>query len=302
VTGLLRYWLVIIVAMGWCIVAPRWAHAAPPSPGEGEQGALLPETWPVEWQPLPEDEQLEQSVKDSEAPVSEFGEPMLDLHAEVEEPPSIFWPSPRWLGLRHSSTHGRHVGRGSPLAATSWKNRPFYVGGELGTIWLHEPIADNISEDVDVFGGFFLGCDFDHYWGLELRFDWATPELKNSEARDADRTDSLFIWNYSFLYYPWGDSLVRPYWRAGIGDTRFDFPLDDGSRHDEWLLTFPLGFGVKYPVKRWLAARAELCDQLAIGRDEFETQHNLTLTFGLEWHFGAHPRSYWPWNPDRHIW
>ena len=32
------------------------------------------------------------------------------------------------------------------------------------------------------------------------------------------------------------------------------------------------------------------------------TQHDLTLTFGLEWRFGAHPRSYWPWNPSRHIW
>jgi hypothetical protein len=302
VTDLLRNWIFVNVATLWCCAALPFAHAAPPSGDGSEQVTLMPETWPVEWQPLPEGDSVGPSAEISDAPISESGEPIVDIHAEYAEPPSIFWPSPRWLGLRHSSTHGRHVGRGNPYVATSWQNRPIYIGGELGTIWLHDPIADNINEDVDIVGGFFLGCDFDHYWGLELRFDWATPELKNSEANGADRTDSLFLWNWGVLYYPWGDSAVRPYWRVGIGDARFDFPLDDGSRHDEWLLTFPIGFGVKYPVKRWLAARVELCDQWVIGRDDYETQHNLMLTLGLEYHFGARPRSYWPWNPDRHIW
>jgi len=213
-----------------------------------------------------------------------------------------FLPKPRWLGLRHSSTHGRHAGLGRPLVGTSWRNRPFYVGGELGTLWITRPIHDNVNRDIDAFGGIFFGWDSDHYWGHELRFDWSTPELKNSEARDADRTDSLFAWSYNAMYYPWGDAKFRPYWRAGIGNTRFDFPLDDGSRHDEWMLTFPLGIGVKYPVRRWLAARADLTDHLTIDGSDLPTMNNLTLTFGLEWHFGAHPRSYWPWNPSRHIW
>jgi hypothetical protein len=166
------------------------------------------------------------------------------------------------LGLRHSHTHGRHIGRGGPLVTTSWLNRPYYVGAELGTIWLTRPVYDDVTRDVDAFGGVFLGWDRDPYWGAELRFDWATPELTNREARDADRTDSLFMWNYSLLYYPWGDAKWRPYWRAGIGDTRYDFPLDDGTRHDQWMLTFPIGVGVKYPLRRWLAARAEITDHL----------------------------------------
>jgi hypothetical protein len=55
-------------------------------------------------------------------------------------------------------------------------------------------------------------------------------------------------------------------------------------------------------VRRWLAARAELTDHLAIGHNGLPTQNNLSLTFGLEWRFGIHPRSYWPWYPSRHMW
>ena len=217
-------------------------------------------------------------------------------------PPPSYWPSMGWLGLRHSYTHGRSVGLGDPLVGTSWLNRPYYAGFDIGPLWMTRSVEDSVSRDTDLFGGVFLGCDWDHYWGTELAFHWATPELINSDAPDANRTDSLFIWSYSAMYYPWGDAAVRPYWRVGLGNTHIDFPLDDGSRHDEWLFTMPIGVGVKCSLRRWLAARAELTDQLAFGDSNVHTQHNLTLTCGLEWRFGVHPRSYWPWHPSRHIW
>jgi len=90
--------------------------------------------------------------------------------------------------------------------------------------------------------------------------------------------------------------------QRGIGATEIDFPTDGGHRRNEELWTFPVGFGLKYPIRRWLAARAEFADQLALGNNGVATQHDLTLTFGLEWRFGARQRSYWPWNPSRHIW
>jgi hypothetical protein len=301
----LRCWSVIIVAVLWCHTMHHCAKAAPPVQEEAVDGSSFPETWPADWQQLPEgaNVELDEYVPENEhLTPDDSDEPLLNPHSDCDDSTSIFWPPPRWFGLRHSSTHGRHIGYGRPFTGTSWRNRPYYVGGELGPVWLAEPLDEDVSGDTDLLGGVFAGYDFDHYWGMELRFDWATPEFKNSEARDANRTDSLFLWSESLLYYPWGDTMIRPYWRVGIGNVRFDVPLDDGTRHDEWLLTFPFGVGVKYPVKRWLAARAELCDHWAIGRDDFPTQHNVSLTLGLEWRFGAHPRSYWPWNPDRHIW
>ncbi|MEX2092700.1 MAG: hypothetical protein WD971_08485, partial [Pirellulales bacterium] len=103
-------------------------------------------------------------------------------------------------------------------------------------------------------------------------------------------------------YYPWGDANLRPYWRLGIGDTKFDFPVDSGDRWDEWNLATPFGVGMKYSLRRWLAARVEFTDQFSWGGHGAATQHNLTLNFGLEWRFGAKRKAYWPWNPSRHIW
>jgi hypothetical protein len=207
-----------------------------------------------------------------------------------------------WLGLRHSYSHGRNVGVGWPLTGTSWLNRPYYVGGEIGVLWITRAPDDSVTRDTDFYGGILFGWDWDYYWGAELRFNRATPEFFNHVAPEANRRDGLFQWSYNQMYYPWGDSMIRPYWRWGIGNTHLDFPTDYGQRRDEWMLTFPLGIGVKYPVRRWLAARAELTDQLTVGHNGIPTMNNITLTFGLECRFGAHSRSYWPWNPSRHIW
>jgi len=206
------------------------------------------------------------------------------------------------LGLRHSQTHGRHVGLGAPFVSTSWLNRPYYVGAEVGELWIMRSEAPHVSRDSDIFGGIFVGWDWDHFWGSELRIDWATPELVNSEAPDADRTDSLFAWSANLMYYPWGDSKFRPFWRWGVGTTQFDFPNDEGVRREETLLTLPIGIGIKYPIRPWLTARGEFTDQFSVGNDGLPPQHNLTLTLGLECRFGVHPKSYWPWNPSRHIW
>jgi hypothetical protein len=256
--------------------------------------------------PSPPDElvvQEEPSALDLTDAAFAEGLPGPPLEFEVSDcPPPSYWPCMTWLGLRHSYTHGRSVGLGGPLIGTSWLNRPYYVGFDVGSLWMTRSIDDSVNRDVDVFGGVFLGHDWDHYWGNELAFHWATPELVNANAPNANRTDSLFIWSYNVMYYPWGDSAIRPYWRWGIGNTQVDFPREDGSGHDEWLLTFPIGVGVKIPFRRWLVCRAELTDQLAVGDSDVHTQNNLTLTCGLEWRFGAHPRSYWPWHPSRHIW
>lgn len=208
-----------------------------------------------------------------------------------------------WLGLRHSSYSGRNAGMGIPLTGTSWLNRPYYLGGDIGTVWLTRPINNDLTTDIDTFGGVFAGCDWDYYWGTEFSINRATPEIINEKAsRDTHRGDRLMEETLSLMYYPWGDSLFRPYWRLGMGAMEIDYPTDDGHRRDEMLWTFPVGIGLKYPFRRYLAARAEFTDQLALGNSGVATQHDLTLTFGLEWRFGAHPRSYWPWNPSRHIW
>ena len=90
----------------------------------------------------------------------------------------------KWLGLRHSSYSGRNAGMGIPLTGTSWLNRPYYLGGDIGTVWLTRPINSDLTNDIDMFGGVFAGCDWDYYWGTELSINRATPEIIN-ETRPA---------------------------------------------------------------------------------------------------------------------
>lgn len=223
----------------------------------------------------------------------------------TEEPPpeseSDFGPA-KWFGLHQYSTNGRNVGMGVPLVGTSWLNRPYYAGVELGPVWICDPPQADISRDIDLLGGVYIGDDWDYYWGTELAVERATPELINSQKPHVDRGDRMLIWTANMLYYPWGDSLYRPYWRCGIGAMEIDYPMDDGHRRDEALWAFPVGLGIKYPFRRWIALRAEIGDTIGLGNSGVATQHDWALSFAVEWRFGAHPNSYWPWNPSRHIW
>jgi outer membrane protein with beta-barrel domain len=217
-------------------------------------------------------------------------------------PPPRCLPMLEFFGLRHSYTDGRNVGWGWPLVGTSWLNRPYYIGGTIGVLGVANRIQPEVRPDVDTFGGFIVGWDWDYYWGSEIQIERATPELTNRDFPDVVSGNRMMLWSYQWMYYPWGDSLVRPFWRLGVGSTDVDFVNDSGHRRDELLWTFPVGVGVKYPIRRFLAARIEFTDHFVPGNRGVSTLNDLTLTFGLEWHFGARPPSYWPWNPSPHIW
>ncbi len=302
--------IALLLAIFSISILRRSAFAEPtsllllPTGSGGTPGAAAAELPPPTDSPLdgatPLSDQQPTSEGPSAWPPSDEGAD-ADVGAESPASDSIF-SKLKWLGLHHYAENGRNVGMGIPLVGTSWLNRPYYVGGDIGPIWLTRQVKYDVSSDTDVYGGVFGGWDWDYYWGTELGVHRATPELINANAPDANRGDRLMEWTACLMYYPWGDSVFRPYWRCGIGATQIDYPTDGGHRRDEDLWTFPIGIGLKYPLRHWLAARAEFADQLALGNSGVATQHDFTLTFALEWRFGAHPRSYWPWNPSRHIW
>lgn len=204
------------------------------------------------------------------------------------------------LGLRHSYTHGRNVGWGRPLRGTSWLNRPHYVGISLGPMVMTRAVAEGVTKDTDLMGAIWCGWDWDYYWGSEFELSRATPELVNVNASDANRGDRLCHFSYNVHYYPWGDALLRPYWRLGMGVTDFDYPTASGRRHDDTLMTVPWGIGLKYAHVPWLACRVELADYWSPTHAGVSNQHNIALTFGVEWRYGARPKSFWPWYPSNH--
>ncbi|MGL4512744.1 MAG: outer membrane beta-barrel protein [Lacipirellulaceae bacterium] len=204
-----------------------------------------------------------------------------------------------WLldqgALRHSSTHGRAMGFGMPLRGTSWLNRPYDVAVEFGSFVMLTDPADGVEHGNDLFGAASIGWDWDHYWGSQMRIGWSTPELTAEGVSTAtDASDNLFLYDASLLYYPWGDSRLRPYWRVGVGLTDIEYTTAAGREHD-MLFTLPFGGGLKYQFRHWLVWRAEVMDNFALGMNDTDSLHNLTFSTGLEWRFGGRPAGYWAW-------
>lgn len=65
----------------------------------------------------------------------------------------------------------------------------------------------------------------------------------------------------------------------------------------------PVGVGLKYRVRNWLAVRLEAFDNFVAGSGgELESLHNWSVTAGMEVRFGGSRTGYWPYNPGRHYW
>lgn len=208
----------------------------------------------------------------------------------------------RHFGFRHSSSHGRNVGRGVPLHGTSWLNRPYHVDWFLGPLLGDDLITNRVSQDNVLFGGLRLGWDFDYYWGIEWRFGWADPHASYADPIVEPVDVSYVVSDVNIIYYPWGDSKVRPYLLWGLGVTQLDFLDDEDFNRHATLATMPFGLGVQFRQTPWLAWRLEFLDNLAFGADQVSTMNNVSFSAGMEWRLGARPNSYWPWRSSRKIW
>jgi hypothetical protein len=64
----------------------------------------------------------------------------------------------------------------------------------------------------------------------------------------------------------------------------------------------PLGVGVKYYYRPWLALRTSVMDNLSFRAGRLETMHNLSFTCGVEVHFGGPRPTYFPYHAGGMIW
>jgi hypothetical protein len=206
----------------------------------------------------------------------------------------------KW-GFRHSSTDGRFVDKSVPLANSSWLNRPYHVDWFAGPLLTGGTISESVSQSNEMFGGLRLGWDFDYYWGLEWRLGWSDPELFVDGSSDSVEGD-YFVSDVDLVYYPWGDTKVRPYFQLGLGVTQLDTLRDGVSPYQATLLSMPMGIGLQFAQTPWLAWRLEIINNLAFGDDDVQTMNNIAFTGGMEIRMGAKPNSYWPWRSSRTIW
>ena len=190
----------------------------------------------------------------------------------------------------------RHLGFGQPLQGTSWLNRPYYVGAFAGT-WLGESlISGEVDQGTGFFSGYWLGTDLNHYWGSELRL--SLFYVNTSFAADGSpgiRSRNL-VGDMNLLYHPWGDSRWRPYGSIGLGVAGFHFADHNSVAVDHTGLQLPIGFGVKYLCRNWLAVRLDVKDNIVFGGNGVETTSNWSFLGGVEVHWGAKSSTrYYPW-------
>lgn len=209
---------------------------------------------------------------------------------------------PSLFDFKHSSTHGRWSGKGQPLHGTSWLNRPYEFGLETGALVMTGRVASHVRNNNDLLGAMHLGWDWDHYWGTQIRLAYTSPQLGSGTLSESPLSNDFFMYDISLLYYPWGDSRVRPYYRAGLGLTDFDYINDDDLRQDATLFTMPFAIGIKYQTKRWMACRFEVADYLAFGQNGTRTLNNFTITAGFEWRLGGKPQRRWTSPAAAQVW
>ena len=238
---------------------------------------------------------IEQPQVDSVVATSDFG---WDRAASTSTVPLGRKLLAAPLSIRHADPNdpARHVGLGHPLVGTSWRNRPFHLGWQFGGMSGDPLLKARVSQDEGIYGGYQIGWDFDHYWGTELRLGFTNLDLTDRMplVGPGARTSRDQFWDLNLMYYPWGDARWRPFVSLGIGAGNFYF-LDDASRSvRETVFTVPVGAGIKYYYRNWLAWRLSVTDQWSPAAQGLSEMHNIAVTAGVEVHFGGSRVSYFP--------
>jgi hypothetical protein len=192
----------------------------------------------------------------------------------------------------------------APLTRESWMFRPFHVDGFAGTLLAANPIKNRVDAGAGFYIGFRLGWDMSKHFGTETSFGFCKVGNTYVNLPFKMGDEKLFLWDASWLWYPWGDTRFRPYLILGTGLYDIHFVNEINQVVHSTLFQFPWGGGFKYRFGNRLALRFDVRDNIGYGAgDGLGVMHNLSLTANMEWHFGGGPkRSYWPWNPGRNWW
>jgi hypothetical protein len=196
------------------------------------------------------------------------------------------------LSLTPPST--RTFGPGHPPPGTSWRNRPWYVGGFFGPLF-GDDLRAGIDQDVGLIGGGRFGYDLDYYFAVESSVSFVSTGIDDGVTPPPGRHAESWYFDGSMVLYPWGDSQWRPFYAIGAGAAHFQFQDGEGAQYQETLFQLPLSVGVKYLYERCFAFRAELTHHVVFGGAGLNTMDNFAATAGFEIRYGVRPRSYFPW-------
>jgi len=209
------------------------------------------------------------------------------------------------LGEHVMSRESPHLGRGGriwpfaalnqPLHGTSWLNRPYYFGAFCGT-WLGDSLISNeVSQESGFFSGYRFGTDLTHHWGSELRLSlFYINTYFPDDVRGVDSRN--LVGDVNLLYYPWGDTRWRPYGSIGLGVAGFHFVDQDNVAVDHTGLQLPIGLGVKYLCRNWLAMRLDIKDNIVFSGNRVNNTDSWSFVGSVELRWGTKSSArYLPW-------
>ena len=228
-------------------------------------------------------------------------------------------PQPGWTCSRpFSALLFRLKADCGPLPWANWSAYPLSIGCFAGVVNGGPLIADWVGTTTGFDGGWRLGWDVSPNWGAETRIAFGSPEIYDTyravqamQALDSatglaptnpHRVAEMFQWDVDVLYYPWGETRLRPYFLTGMGLTNIYFTDRLDANYQTTCLSLPLGMGVKYLCSEQLAVRLDLLDDIAMSSNHLQTQQNVSLTAGVELRFGGSRKLYWPWDRGKEFW
>lgn len=265
--------------------------------------------WLEDWYDAPPEGSDEPSPYVPLAPFDEpRAEPSDELNPAAElNPPAPLNPPAHWCGDGCVSGWCAGLRSGPPqwLSAAFdngyWLFRPFSVSWFTGIMFADNPLP-NLDLNTGFFGGLRLGWDYSDHWGVETRVAFADVDISNTVVGQSPKAE-VFIWDGDLLFYPLGDARLRPYCLIGLGATRVQFVDQSLLQNRAGLFSGALGVGIRYRHSSRVALRFEFLDNIAFGAtSNLQDMHNLTLTGGMEFHFGGSRTSYWPWQPGKKVW
>ena len=145
-------------------------------------------------------------------------------------------------------------------------------------------------------GGYRIGRDFDHFWGGESRFAFTRQGLVDMQGAPLGGISRRLFFDAHLMHYPWGDARWRPFLAAGVGVSHVRFSDPAGRPVHVSQLQLPIGLGVKILARNWLAYRLDLWDDITLAGSGVDAMHSLSVSFGVEVHYGGEHVSYYPWH------
>lgn len=177
-------------------------------------------------------------------------------------------------------------------AGTPWLTQPLSFSKFAGGFGSNEPIENRLETGIGLATGVRTCWDFAPRWGVESRLGFARTSLGSPGPGQLASHENFWFWDAEFVFYPWPDTLWRPFVFAGSGMTDVRYIDQAGIHLHQSLFHIPLGIGIKRQIYGEHAFRIDIGDNLLFTDIRpREYIHSVSIVAGFEFRFGGR----WKW-------